>query len=289
MRFQCTFNLDPVLHEQHSFAIDNLRAWQANEKKRDDSEATAQKRRGMFNRDIYLSGLYLYQLSAGLPRAVSEQYIASKISAKRLAMQVSLFDDTKEDEALKANTENEGAILNDAQWEKLASLLAKHQQDIVKEQQDGLAAAREVQAQQIDQHAIVLQSHIQNDLKAGLQQEVVELLAQQLSQLQTQQQQTLAQLQQFIEQSTQKESEQLSETQSLVNQGVAASLDKHQQQLLAAISANQSSLMSAFKRLNSQVSNLNHGVNTAAGMQQESQALDTQLQRASKIKAKGLW
>ncbi|MCL1068139.1 hypothetical protein L2735_15225 [Shewanella olleyana] len=76
------------------------------------------------------------------------------------------------------------------------------------------------------------------------------------------------------------------------------SINKQKVELLTAIDANQQSLLSAFSGLKKQMAHLSEQVsqNLANGKQalsSEQQAevkqLNTQLQRASKLKAKGLW
>ncbi|WP_282166563.1 hypothetical protein [Shewanella japonica] len=146
MRIQCTFNLAPELHKQHSFAIDNLRAWQETEKSRGDDKDIALQRRSHFHRDIYLSGLYLHQVSADLPRLISEQYHVDGVSAARLMKQISLFDDTESEPAIEPGLATSHQGLEEAQWQQLEAILASHREEVLKQQE--ASAQQELQAQQ---------------------------------------------------------------------------------------------------------------------------------------------
>jgi hypothetical protein len=317
MRFQCSFNLDPVLHEQDGFAVANLRAWQVSEKKRTDDRDTSQQRRSIFNRNIYLSGLYLHQLSADLPRLISEQYNANGVSVKRLTQQVALFDGAIEAQPEIAAVETSNyVVLEDSQWQKFESMLEKHHQSVVDKQQENLRIASETHAENVNQSAMQLQAGIKKELQEELKQQLADPLSEQiaalsvtslieqvskkLTELQLQQQQTLVELQQQLAEFSRKSeavsvvaepSELSSESDHQLN--IDTLLDDNKNDLLAAININQKNLMSAFNGLKKQISglsnNLSSGMTTSGEEQQEIEVLNTQLRRASKVKAKGLW
>ncbi len=72
-----------------------------------------------------------------------------------------------------------------------------------------------------------------------------------------------------------------------------ASLEQSKDELLAALANNQKELISTYKSLKKQVSGLSQNLNNGAGIsveeQQEAKELNAQLQRASKVKSKGIW
>ncbi|GIU50745.1 hypothetical protein [Shewanella sp. KT0246] len=296
MRIQCTFNLAPELHEQHGYAIENLRAWQVSEKERSDEKDIAQQRRSIFHRDIYLSGLYLHQLSPELPKLVSEQYRPNGVNAKRITQQISSFDDELTCGTQMSIVEAPAiAVLDDSQWLKFEKMLAKQQQTRQQEQADIDAKAK-----------------IETEAKHGhLIEQLSELLTSQFSaqlcQFQAQNEQLLAELKvqsaahSLITDSSVASSPDISSFESNLA-AIETRLDDHNVELLNAISANQQSLLSAFNSVKKQMNslsdqmsqNLANGYQALSGEepgadQSQVKQLNTQLQRASKIKAKGLW
>lgn len=270
MRIQCIFNLAPELYEQHEFAVENIRAWLVTEKERKDNQDIAHQRRSNFNRDIYLSGLYLHQLSAELPALVSEQYRANEVSVKRLTQQVALFDDATGADKEQTATVSHKAVLEEEQWQKLDSMLRAHHQSVTAPLSEQIAA-------------LSITS-------------MVEQMAKQLSELHSQQQEMVTELQHQVTALSDRSSE--VETSKLSTEGsdhlaIEASLDKHKDDLLAAIETNQKKLITTFNGLKKQVSGLSNSLSnvavTSAEEELEAQALTAQLQRASKVKSKGLW
>ena len=137
MRIQCAFYLTPDLYEQHRFAVENLKAWQAREKQRNDDIDISQKRRSIFHREIYLSGLYLYQISNALPKLVSEQYAPDNVDVSRLIKLLALFDNNiDKPDLLKA----QDMSLADNQWHKMEELFNVK----LAEQQDQMLAAQKI-------------------------------------------------------------------------------------------------------------------------------------------------
>lgn len=315
MRIQCTFNLAPELHEQHDFAIENLRAWQISEKARNDDKDIAQQRRSIFHRDIYLSGLYLHQLSPDLPKRVSEQYKPSGVSAKGLTQQVALFDDELLTSANMPIEQASGIVLDDSQWLKFEGLLAEQQQQFTQQQQQLEQSRHQAQLDINRKNQIESERH-SAQLIAQLTELVSGSMSDKLIELQAQNLQILADLKDNaatqsvlesalessvqIQEQTQEQPQEQSDLRATARQAesVITALDEQKLQLLGAIDANQQSLLSAFNRLQKQMTDLGQNVNQnlasgqsvmSASEQQEVQVLNTQLQRASKIKAKGLW
>lgn len=272
MRIQCTFNLAPELHEQHRFTVENLRAWQTAEKLRNDDKDIAQQRRSIFHRDIYLSGLYLYQLSSELPKLVSEQYKADNIDASRLTKQIALIaPHVDESGTVNVPAGDPQVSLAESQWQKMAQLLEAHQQQILAEQK----VEREAEAQ----------AH--ETLAHEKQLAATELLTEQLSSMQQQQTQLLERIEQADTQAKQP---------AVSGSGikdVEPLLAQNQGELLQVIEANQALLVSAFDTLKRQVGQMSRRSNTLeespSQIDIEKAALSSQLQRASKVKSKGLW
>lgn len=266
MRIQCIFNLAPELYEQHEFAVENLRSWLMSEKNRKDNQDVAQQRRSNFNRDIYLSGLYLHELSAELPALVSEQYRANEVSVKRLTQQVALFDDNDRAEQEDSGNASHETVLEEGQWQKLESLLKAHHQSVTVPLSEQIAA-------------LSITS-------------MVEQVAKQLSALQSQQQEIVDEFKLLTRLGGTEAAEGLSAADS-DHLTLDISLAKHKDELLFAIDTNQKKLISTFNGLKKQVSGLSNSLRNAevsSGEDDlETQALTAQLQRASKVKSKGLW
>lgn len=277
MRIQCTFNLAPELHEQHRFTVENLRAWHISEKQRNDDKDVAQQRRSIFHRDIYLSGLYLYQISAELPKLVSEQYKAGSIDVTRLTKQLAIFENPI-DELKDVN--DPVITLADSQWQKMEQLLNSHQQQLLAEQKTFFETAIATQDRASDAQA-------QNESKADHVLAVTVKLAEQLTSMQQQQTQLLARIEQVYTHAK--------DPALVANewQGVEPLLDQNKSELLQAIEVNQQWLVSAFNTLKQQVGQLNDNpsqqVYAFSQINAEKAALTSQLQRASKVKSKGLW
>jgi len=120
MRIQCTFDLFPETHEQHQFAITNLLERQKREKKQENRTEVVKERQRIFHRDIYLSGLYLSQLSADLPPLIARLYKPDTISSERMLQELNKHLAIADEEASYAR-------LTDDQWQKLNDLLAQYQ------------------------------------------------------------------------------------------------------------------------------------------------------------------
>ncbi|WP_119968844.1 hypothetical protein [Shewanella japonica] len=311
MRIQCTFNLAPELHKQHSFAIDNLRAWQETEKSRGDDKDIALQRRSHFHRDIYLSGLYLYQVSADLPRLISEQYHVDSVSAARLMKQISLFDDTESDPAIEPSLATSHQGLEEAQWQQLEAILASHREEVLKQQE--ASAQQELQAQQS-----LYQSHFEKmqlnttETVGGLEaslcgklttelQETINsadinraltTLSEQVASVEHNNQKMLSALTQQIESmSASLPDNVLSAQDNLVPfTDIQTSIETNQKAIQQSILLLQQQLTSQFQAV---ADKLNQGLSVSGSQMgatelAESQ-LTSQLARASKVKSKGLW
>lgn len=311
MRIQCTFNLAPELHKQHSFAIDNLRAWQETEKSRGDDKDIALQRRSHFHRDIYLSGLYLHQVSADLPRLISEQYHVDGVSAARLMKQISLFDDTESDPAIEPSLATSHQGLEEAQWQQLEAILASHREEVLKQQE--ASAQQELQAQQS-----LYQSHFEKmqlnttETVGGLEaslcgklttelQETINsadinraltTLSEQVASVEHNNQKMLSALTQQIESmSASLPDNVLSAQDNLVPfTDIQTSIETNQKAIQQSILLLQQQLTSQFQAV---ADKLNQGLSVSGSQMgatelAESQ-LTSQLARASKVKSKGLW
>ncbi|MDO6677275.1 hypothetical protein [Shewanella sp. 4_MG-2023] len=308
MRIQCTFNLAPELHEQHRFAIENLRAWQINEKQRNDDKDISQQRRSMFHRDIYLSGLYLYQLSAELPKLVSEQYTADSVNVGRLIKQLALFDSQIDEQD---QLEAQEMSLAENQWQKMEQLftaqLAVQQDKILAEQKSTFESMLEQQARkEAEKQAEVTsayQAEKEDELRQSQQQTLAQFdrqndllqvssdtLAAQLSAMQQQQADLIAAVELITNSAMPSAAVASSDNQI---DAVEPVLEQNKVELLQAIEVNQQQLMQAFNLLKLQVGKMGdlstQGADALSADDIEKAALSSQLQRARKIKSKGLW
>ncbi|MFS1439671.1 hypothetical protein [Shewanella sp. 10N.286.48.A6] len=308
MRIQCTFNLAPELHEQHRFAIENLRAWQINEKQRNDDKDISQQRRSMFHRDIYLSGLYLNQLSAELPKLVSEQYTADSVNVGRLIKQLALFDSQIDEQD---QLEAQEMSLAENQWQKMEQLfiaqLAVQQDKILAEQKSTFESMLEQQARkEAEKQAEVTsayQAEKEDELRQSQQQTLAQFdrqndllqvssdtLAAQLSAMQQQQADLIAAVELITNSAMPSAAVASSDNQI---DAVEPVLEQNKVELLQAIEVNQQQLMQAFNLLKLQVGKMGdlstQGADALSADDIEKAALSSQLQRARKIKSKGLW
>ncbi|KPZ71172.1 hypothetical protein AN944_01914 [Shewanella sp. P1-14-1] len=311
MRIQCTFNLAPELHKQHSFAIDNLRAWQETEKSRGDDKDIALQRRSHFHRDIYLSGLYLHKVSADLPRLISEQYHVDGVSAARLMKQISLFDDTESDLAIEPGLATSHQGLEEAQWQELEAILASHREEVLKQQE--ASAQQEFQAQQS-----LYQSHFEKmqlnttEAVGGLEaslcgklttelQEAINsadinraltTLSEQIATVEHSNQKMLSALTQQIESMSASLPDNVLSAQDdrVPFTDIQTSIETNQKAIQQSILLLQQQLTSQFQAV---ADKLNQGLSVSGSQMgatelAESQ-LTSQLARASKVKSKGLW
>ena len=311
MRIQCTFNLAPELHKQHSFAIDNLRAWQETEKSRGDDKDIALQRRSHFHRDIYLSGLYLHQVSADLPRLISEQYHVDGVSAARLMKQISLFDDTESEPAIEPGLVTSHQGLEEAQWQQLEAILASHREEVLKQQE--ASAQQELQAQQS-----LYQSHFEKmqlnttEAVGGLEaslcgklttelQETINsadinraltTLSEQVASVEHNNQKMLSALTQQIESMSASLPDNMLSAQDdrVPFTDLQTSIETNQKAIQQSILLLQQQLTSQFQAV---ADKLNQGLSVSGSQMgaielAESQ-LTSQLARASKVKSKGLW
>lgn len=269
MRIQCTFNLAPELHEQHAYAVENLRSWQVSEKARQDQKDIAQQRRSIFHRDIYLTGLYLYQISPELPKIVSEYYTGNGVSVKKLTQQLALFDelDVKvEAPILPTPVEAE---LSQTQWQKLEAMFAQQQ-----------ATLTEQHNKQADDSSNAFIDQLTSALDS-LQQQQALMLAQLTKHIENQ-----ASLTEQVQPANSNKPNEATDLAPYIK-----ALDGNKADLISVIESNQKALVSAFNHLKKQVLTSNQSGQAAsydASLEQDN-PLNAQLARASKVKAKGLW
>ncbi|GIU05931.1 MULTISPECIES: hypothetical protein [unclassified Shewanella] len=256
MRIRFNVGLEPELFDSHSYAIKCLRLWQQEEKSRNDETDTVLQRRIQFHRDLYLSGLFLHELAPQLPSMLTQTLLQDKVNSQTLAYQIKSAG-----LSLEPATENG---LSEQQWQKLSSML-------------------------------------ETASLANSQSELANLTAIE---------QQLAQLQQLMLEGQEQLSSVL--THSATNQAEArnkgarnkeksqteVSSETVQQQpdfsaQLSQLKQGQEKLMAQMKSLSSQLAQVsgtslaNHSANDASN--QETPSLETQLERARRVKSKGLW
>ena len=293
MRFKYTFNLEPESNKQHRFAVDNLRAWHESEKQREDVKDVALSRRDNFHREIYLSGLYLHQLSEELPRLVSKQYCPEGVSSERLMQQLGVVADSNPHSTqAKANVEADSMILEETQWQRLELMLSQQQQNI--------QSATNSHSESLEHTRLTLQTALKAEhveLKLQLEEQFREHVAalsssawmSEIAELKSQQLQFLEGVEQqfkVLDEGQGQTNKPLPATEHPFN--IEASLDTAKTELLAAIETNQRQLLAASNALKKQVASLTHSNKTLVE-DVDTEGLNNQLQRASKVKSKGLW
>ncbi|SDJ38475.1 hypothetical protein SAMN04488540_107158 [Ferrimonas sediminum] len=249
MRIRCSFTLEPELHGSHQYAVDTLRQWQQQERGRGDSKEVAQQRRNGFHRDLYLSGLFLQQLSPQLPAMLAQALVEERLQGQTLTQLLAASGVSVDSDS--------GAGLSDGQWTKLTSML--------KTSMAAPKASTEV-------NLAPLQQQLEQLVKQPQTTQPDSDLSGALAQLEQQQQQILAQLQQLASQGGTPDAQ----PDSHVDFGSQ----------FVALKQGQDKLMAQLKALRSQVSN---GNAIPAGADSEVPSLDTQLALASKVKSKGIW
>ncbi|USD38013.1 plasmid partitioning/stability family protein [Ferrimonas sp. SCSIO 43195] len=250
MRIRCSFTLEPELHGSHQYAVDTLRQWQQQEKGRGDSNEVAQLRRNGFHRDLYLSGLFLQQLSPQLPAMLAQALVEERLQGQTLTQLLAASGVSVDSDG--------GAGLSEGQWTKLTSMLKTSMAAPKASTEVNLAPLQ----QQLEQLANRPQPAQSDSNLSGA-----------LAQLEQQQQQILAQLQQLASQG---------------NSTPTAQPDAHVDlgSQFVALKQGQDKLMAQLKALRSQISS---GSVTPTAADAEAPSLDTQLALASKVKSKGIW
>lgn len=240
MRIRFNVGLEPEFYDSHGYAIECLRRWQQKEKSRNDASDIVLQRRIQFHRDLYLSGLFLYELAPQLPTMLTQMLLPDSVSEQTLT---NLLSSAGLALAPPAETG-----ISEQQWSKLTDMLAE-----IKQTADVPATA----PSDIEQSTTNLNA--------------IELQLQQLHQLVQQGQEQLSSMQNH--QSEAQTSQTDLELTAQLNQ-----LQQGQQQLMA------------------QITSLSNKVNQGLGHQQGNSqdttlapSLATQLERASRVKAKGLW
>ncbi|MEZ9593337.1 hypothetical protein AB4298_01740 [Shewanella sp. 10N.261.52.F9] len=251
MRIRFNVGLEPELFDSHSYAIQCLRLWQQEEKARNDETDIVLQRRIQFHRDLYLSGLFLHELAPQLPSMLTQTLLQDKVNSQTLACQLKSAG-----LVLEPAAENG---LSELQWQKLSTMLEA-------------ASLPKQQSEPLNLTAI---------------------------------EQQLAQLQQLMLEGQEQLSSAL--THSAASQAEARNNETSQTEVsddtklhqpdfsaqLSQLKQGQEKLMAQMKSLSSQLAQVsvstvaNSSANDASNL--ETPSLETQLERARRVKSKGLW
>ncbi|WP_417350177.1 hypothetical protein [Ferrimonas sp.] len=244
MRIRCSFTLEPEQHQSHNHAVERLRQWQQREKSLESDSQVQLARRNAFHRDLYLSGLFLHQLSPQL---------TAQLSAR--------LGEPNPDAALQQCLSNAGLLqsgegaLSDGQWQQLTSMLKTAMATPKPEATTDLSAL----SQQLEQVEQKLSTIPESSSPAGKPD---------LSALEGQLAQLVACQQALMEK-------------------FDALPERNQPDLspsLLQLKQGQEKLMSQLKGLKGQL--VQPGTGTT---EPEPARLESQLEKASRVKAKGIW
>ena len=256
MRIRCSFIVEPEMHTHHQYAIDILRAWQKQEKELESRKELAMQRSNAFHQSLYLSGLYLHKLSPDLPKLVSELLPNDELSVEPLLWQLAQV-------GIKQNKQD--AILSSSQWQQLTSVLDKHGQA----QTQALKAELDAMPQSLHQSMYPSMQESTDASEPSVQTQLKNIEQQQLL--------LLAQLDEIKLGGLTSHTASLQST-SIENEALS--------QQFQSIQMGQQDLM---RRLELMSQQLKHTQVTAPVEKVNSDSLDTQLKRARRVKAKGLW
>lgn len=288
MRFQCSFELLPKVFESHQFAIENLVDWKNKELARHEDADTGRKRRTQFHRDIYLSGLFLHHLSDHLPKLVAEMYHPESTTIDRLIKELQCLEKDssatqKTSEGSLEGNEAESITPTESQWQRLEALLDHMQQSRASEQAELVTMLGQLDERQ--QRFSGELDHLAT--RADSSSVVTNMEADDVSQEKTN---TAIDT---LQHSVVAELKRLHQTLSDIDASVASGTDAMNTASLNSIESNQQMLMQELTHVKRHLSKISKSIPKAnmetEEVTAEKDTLDTQLERAKRVKSKGIW